>query len=74
MAKKPTTVKTPKSQIDFIYCDNKKCMYKECLRRINNAPFETLITVHRYELDKKDKCEGLIVLKGEMEKTNLWDM
>ena len=73
MAKK-SNVKTAKSEIDFIYCDNRKCHYTECLRRITNAPFETLISVRRYELDKKDKCEGLLVLKGEMEKQQLWDM
>ena len=73
MAKK-SNVKTATSDIDFIYCDNRKCQYKDCLRKISNAPFEKIITVRRYELDKKDKCEGYVVLKGEMEKTNLWDM
>lgn len=67
-------VKTPKSEIDFIYCDNRKCPYKDCLRRITNAPFDKILTVRRYELDKKDRCEGLMVLKGEMEKQQLWDM
>lgn len=70
-------VKTAKSEIDFIYCDNRKCPYKECLRRMANAPFETLLNVRRYEIDKKGNCEGLElrkVLTGEMEKQNLWDM
>lgn len=73
MAKK-SNVKTATSDIDFIYCDNRKCPYKDCLRRVTNAPFDKIITVRRYELDKKDNCEGHLVLKGEMEKTNLWDM
>ena len=69
-----SNIKTPKSEIDFIYCDNRKCPYKECLRRITNAPFETLLTVRRYEIDKKGNCEGLQLLKGEVEKQSLWDM
>ena len=69
-----SNIKTPKSEIDFIYCDNRKCPYKECLRRITNAPFDTLLTVRRYEKVKKGNCEGLQLLKGEVEKQSLWDM
>lgn len=45
---------------EFVYCDTRNCPYKQCLRKITNAPFEELIVVHRYSLDKKDRCIGLL--------------
>lgn len=43
-----------------VYCDARNCPYKQCFRRITNAPFDELLTVHRYSLDKNGKCEGLL--------------
>ena len=43
-----------------VYCDTRNCPYKQCFRRITNAPFDELLTVHRYNLDKNGKCEGLL--------------
>lgn len=45
---------------DFIYCDARNCPYKQCFRKITSASFDELLTVHRYNLDKNGKCEGLL--------------
>lgn len=45
---------------EFVYCDTRKCPYKQCLRRITNAPFDKRVSVYRYNLDKSGKCEGLL--------------
>lgn len=49
-----------KKEQEFIYCDARNCPYKQCFRRITNAPFDELLTVHRYILDKNGKCKGLL--------------
>lgn len=43
-----------------VYCDTRNCPYKQCLRRLTNAPFDELVQVVRYEFDKNGKCEGLL--------------
>ena len=43
-----------------VYCDTRDCPHKHCLRRITNAPFDELLTVYRYNLDKNGMCEGLM--------------
>lgn len=43
----------------FVYCDNRKCPYKTCIRRIEFAPFEEMLYVKRFQLDKDSKCAGL---------------
>lgn len=43
-----------------VYCDTRDCPHKQCLRKITNAPFDELLTVHRYSLDKNGKCVGLL--------------
>lgn len=44
----------------FVYCDARNCPYKQCLRAITHAPFDELIRVVRYEIDKNGKCKGLL--------------
>jgi len=45
---------------EIIYCDARQCPYLQCVRRIINAPFDTLVQVARFEIDKKGKCKGLL--------------
>lgn len=45
---------------EFIYCDTRNCPYKQCLRKITNAPFDKKVSVYRYNLDKNGKCVGLL--------------
>lgn len=45
---------------EFVYCDTRNCPYKQCLRKITNAPFDKKVSVYRYGLDKDDKCVGLL--------------
>lgn len=57
---KKKLVKTIRYKEEFVYCDTRNCPHKQCLRKIMNAPFEELISVYRYNLDKNGKCVGLL--------------
>lgn len=48
---------------EFIYCDTKNCPYKHCIRRITNAPFDEIVSVRRFEIDKSGKCKGNLQIK-----------
>lgn len=41
----------------FVYCDNRKCADFSCQRYIKHSPYDEVITVTRYELDKDGKCK-----------------
>ena len=45
---------------EFVYCDARNCPHKQCLRKLTNAPFNEVVSVCRYSLDKNDKCVGLL--------------
>ena len=45
---------------DFVYCDTRGCKYNQCLRKIINAPFDELVLVTRYEVNKKGTCKGFL--------------
>ncbi len=49
-----------KNEETFVYCDTRKCPYNQCLRKLTNAPFDEVVSVRRYNLDKNDKCVGLL--------------
>ena len=49
-----------KTEEEFVYCDTRKCPHKQCVRKITNAPFDEIITVRRYSLDKNNMCKGLL--------------
>lgn len=57
---KKKLVNTIRDKEEFIYCDTRNCPHKQCFRRITNAPFDELLTVHRYVLEKNGKCVGLL--------------
>lgn len=42
---------------DFVYCDNRKCGHKECLRRYTNAQWNVYIRIDRYQPDKDGNCK-----------------
>ena len=48
-----------KTTYKFVYCDNKQCSNK-CLRWYQNAPFDQMIKVARYELKKDGTCKNRI--------------
>lgn len=49
-----------KDDKQLVYCETRKCPHKQCLRKITYAPFDKLIKVRRYEIDKNGKCKGLL--------------
>lgn len=44
----------------FKYCDNRECADMSCQRWYKHAPFDEMITVVRYKLDKDGKCKERI--------------
>ena len=55
MPKKKTEVKQPTNH--FVYCSNRKCPHKECMRRHEYAPWNVLIYEDRYEINKNGVCD-----------------
>lgn len=49
-----------KEKIEKLYCDTRKCPHDNCVRKIKYAPFDELIYVRRYVIDKNGKCKGLL--------------
>lgn len=52
-------MKSSNTQTDeeFIYCDNRKCDHKDCIRRISNAPWNVYIRVDKYQQEKDGNCK-----------------
>lgn len=48
----------------IIYCDNRECADMSCGRWIKHAPWDEVITVIRYELDKNGNCKHRLLSGG----------
>jgi len=46
-----------KKNSQIVYCDNNECKDHTCARWIENAPWDELISVFRYRLNKHGYCK-----------------
>lgn len=50
-------IETKQSTNHFVYCNNRKCPFHNCLRRYEYAPRNILIYRNEYQLNKKGTCD-----------------
>ena len=53
--------KNNKKEEKFVYCGCRKCPHTECLRHNVNTPWNTIITVRKFNPDKDWNCKDMEV-------------